>query len=70
MSHEVAVHVATGIGRTLGLLLQVRARPHTGGCVDSPEAPTGVLLLVGSVGISAGAAMVRRLRQRLVEKAG
>jgi XrtJ-associated TM-motif-TM protein len=39
-----------------------------GGCVDSPEAPTDVLMLVGSVGMMYGSSLVmkvmRKRRQR------
>jgi XrtJ-associated TM-motif-TM protein len=36
-----------------------------GGCVDSPEAPTDVLLLVGSIGMIFGSSVViKALRNR------
>ena len=34
------------------------------GCFHSPEAPTDVLLLVGSLGLFAGSSIVARLRRR------
>ncbi len=35
------------------------------GCVHSPEAPTGVLMLVGSVGMTYGASWLRTTVARL-----
>ncbi len=35
-----------------------------GGCVDSPEAPTALLMLVGSVGLFCGPFVLRKVRSR------
>jgi XrtJ-associated TM-motif-TM protein len=35
-----------------------------GGCADSPEAPTDILLLVGTVGLFQGSRLFQRLRKR------
>jgi len=35
-----------------------------GGCVDSPEAPTVVLILVGSVGMFFGPSVLRKMLRR------
>jgi XrtJ-associated TM-motif-TM protein len=53
---------------TVLTLLAVPVVMHAqGGCVDSPEAPTDVLMLVGTVGMIFGSSftmkMVRKLRK-------
>jgi len=35
-----------------------------GGCVDSPEAPTDVLMLVGSIGMMYGSSVVVKILRR------
>jgi len=35
-----------------------------GGCVDSPEAPTDVLMLVGSVGMMYGSSVAMKILRR------
>jgi len=35
-----------------------------GGCVDSPEAPTDVLMLVGSIGMVYGSSIVMKIVRR------
>ena len=35
-----------------------------GGCVDSPEAPTDVLMLVGSIGMVYGSSVVMKVLRR------
>jgi XrtJ-associated TM-motif-TM protein len=35
-----------------------------GGCTDSPEAPTDILLIVGAVGVFQGSRLVQWLRKR------
>jgi len=35
-----------------------------GGCVDSPEAPTDVLMLVGSIGMMYGSSVVVKVLRR------
>jgi XrtJ-associated TM-motif-TM protein len=35
-----------------------------GGCVDSPEAPTDVLMLVGSVGMMYGSSVVMKMLRK------
>jgi XrtJ-associated TM-motif-TM protein len=35
-----------------------------GGCLDSPEAPTDVLLVVGAVGVFQGSRLLQWLRKR------
>jgi XrtJ-associated TM-motif-TM protein len=35
-----------------------------GGCVDSPEAPTDVLMLVGSVGMMYGSSLVMKVLRK------
>jgi len=50
----------------LVVMLAGTAQLHAqGGCVDSPEAPTDVLMLVGSIGMMYGSSVVmRQLRKR------
>jgi len=52
----------------LGALLLFLAVPvvmHAqGGCVDSPEAPTDVLMLVGSVGMLYGSSVAMKILRR------
>jgi XrtJ-associated TM-motif-TM protein len=48
---------------TAVLFFALRAHAQ-GGCVDSPEAPTDVLLLVGSTGMIYGSSMVMKLLRR------
>jgi len=52
----------------LGAILLVLAVPvvmHAqGGCVDSPEAPTDVLMLVGSVGMVYGSSVAMKILRR------
>lgn len=38
------------------------------GCVDSPEAPTDVLLLVGAVGLFYGSPVLMRVLRRRVKR--
>ena len=38
--------------------------PNLGGCVDSPEASTLILMLVGTIGIYYGSALFLKLRRR------
>jgi len=51
------------------VLMMVLAAPvlmHAqGGCVDSPEAPTDVLMLVGSIGMVYGSSAAMRLLRKL-----
>ena len=35
-----------------------------GGCVDSPEAPTDVLMLVGSVGMMLGSSLAMKIARK------
>jgi len=47
------------------VFLAVPAVMHAqGGCVDSPEAPTDVLMLVGSIGMMYGSAVAMKLLGR------
>ncbi len=46
LSAAVSVHAQTGGG---------------GGCVDSPEAPTALLMLAGFVGVFYGSSVLRRM---------
>jgi hypothetical protein len=39
-------------------------RPETGGCVDSPEAATFVLMAVGALGLAAGSWIYRKVGWR------
>jgi len=41
--------------------VSVTALHAQGGCVDSPEAPTDVLMLVGSIGMVYGSSVVARM---------
>lgn len=51
------------------VLLASAASLHAqGGCVDSPEAPTVVLILVGSVGMFFGSSLLRKMLRRDGEK--
>jgi len=43
-------------------LLTIAVTMHAqGGCVDSPEAPTNVLMLVGSIGMMFGSSFAMKL---------
>jgi len=47
---------------TLLVLLAIPTVMHAqGGCVDSPEAPTDVLMLIGSVGMMYGSSVVMKV---------
>jgi XrtJ-associated TM-motif-TM protein len=35
-----------------------------GGCVDSPEAPTDVLMLIGAVGMTFGSSVVMKIARK------
>lgn len=35
-----------------------------GGCVDSPEAPTALLVLIGTVGVFSGSTVLRKMLHR------
>lgn len=41
-----------------------KVNPNASGCFDSPEAPTNVLLMVGSIGMAYGSSLWLRLRGR------
>lgn len=46
-------------------LLALPALMHAqGGCVDSPEAPTDVLMLIGSAGMVFGSSLVMKLARK------
>ena len=45
----------------IALLLVSTSLQAQGGCVDSPEAPTALLMLVGTVGMFYGPLVVRKL---------
>jgi XrtJ-associated TM-motif-TM protein len=45
----------------LVLLVFATSLHAQGGCTDSPEAPTALLLLVGSVGMFYGSSVLRRV---------
>jgi XrtJ-associated TM-motif-TM protein len=47
------------------LSFAVRSAHAQGGCTDSPEASTDVLMLVGSVGMVHGSLLLKRLVQRV-----
>jgi XrtJ-associated TM-motif-TM protein len=49
------------------LFVSISLRAQTG-CVDSPEAPTNVLLLVGAVGMFYGSSVLMRVLGRRVKK--
>jgi XrtJ-associated TM-motif-TM protein len=45
------------------VLLAFSASLHAqGGCTDSPEAPTGLLLLIGSAGMFCGSFVLKKVR--------
>ena len=47
------------------VLLAVPAVMHAqGGCVDSPEAPTDVLMLIGSAGMIFGSSLAMKLARK------
>ena len=47
------------------IFLSVPVAIHAqGGCVDSPEAPTDVLMLVGSIGMIYGSSVVVKMFRR------
>ncbi|AEU36769.1 PExPT-CTERM protein [Granulicella mallensis] len=48
----------------LSLLLAATSAYAQGGCSDSPEAPTYVLMLVGSVGMFYGSSVLMKLVRR------
>jgi len=50
--------VLTGILMILAVPVVIHAQ---GGCVDSPEAPTDVLMLVGSIGMMYGSSVAIKL---------
>jgi XrtJ-associated TM-motif-TM protein len=45
------------------------AHPDLGGCVDSPEAATNVLMAFGAAGLYYGTALARRFSRRKQESA-
>ena len=53
------------VSLTLLAFLSVPLVMHAqGGCVDSPEAPTDVLMLVGTVGMMYGSSVVMKVLRR------
>jgi XrtJ-associated TM-motif-TM protein len=48
----------------LGFATLLRPQGTGGGCVDSPEAPTAILMLVGSAGMFYGSSALRKLLRR------
>jgi XrtJ-associated TM-motif-TM protein len=49
----------------VAVLLIAAASAHAqSGCLDSPEAPTDILLLVGAVGIFHGSRLAQKFRKR------
>ena len=77
MCHCSALMISEAMSRLLDELLRpiFQPRPFVHGCLDSPEAPTIVLMCVGSTGLALGstiyvetgkmAAKCRALRSRL-----
>jgi XrtJ-associated TM-motif-TM protein len=50
---------------TAVVFLLVTASAHAqGGCADSPEAPTDILLLVGTIGVFQGSRLAQKFRKR------
>jgi XrtJ-associated TM-motif-TM protein len=45
----------------LSAAISVHAQGTINGCTDSPEAPTALLMLVGSVGMFYGSSVLRRV---------
>jgi XrtJ-associated TM-motif-TM protein len=45
----------------LSAAISVHAQGTIGGCTDSPEAPTDLLMLVGSAGMFYGSAVLRKV---------
>ena len=61
---SVMIKVRYAALAALVLLLASTSLHAQGGCVNSPEAPTTVLVLVGSVGIFYGSSVVRKVLHR------
>ena len=80
MRHELSNHLASSAINVFRMLqtvvddadlqkahqhaLQSQAHPNFGGCVDSPEASTIILMLVGSLGIYYGSQLFLKLARR------
>ena len=69
MSHEVLHHAVTTIIQAVSRPIssgQLGSAPHAnlGGCVDSPEAATDVLMAFGAAGLFYGSSIARRFTRR------
>ena len=85
MRYELITQVASSVMHVVRLLQEVvdapdmqkagaqpaSVHPALGGCVDSPEAATVILMLVGSLGIYYGTSLYLKLaRRRQLPSAG
>jgi XrtJ-associated TM-motif-TM protein len=50
------------------LLISAASLHAQGGCTDSPEAPTALLMLVGTVGMFYGSSVLRKMLRRVGNK--
>jgi XrtJ-associated TM-motif-TM protein len=76
MSHDVLHHTITAV---LQAVAQPRpigyspdgsgAHPNLGGCVNSPEAATDILMAFGAAGLYYGSALARKFTRRKRESA-
>ena len=54
MCHSSALTISDALLRLVNEFLRPRPRPFVHGCLDSPEAPTIILMCVGSTGLALG----------------
>jgi XrtJ-associated TM-motif-TM protein len=71
MSHEVLHHAVTSILQAVSTPHPLgsgptdsAAHPNLGGCVDSPEAATDILMAFGAAGLFYGSSLARRFSRR------
>jgi XrtJ-associated TM-motif-TM protein len=50
------------------LLISAASLHAQSGCADSPEAPTALLMLVGSIGMFYGSSVLRKMLKRVGNK--
>ena len=67
MSHEVLHHALTALFQAAGQPHQIGSapqgsgdHPNFGGCIDSPEAATDILMAFGAAGLFYGTSLARR----------
>jgi XrtJ-associated TM-motif-TM protein len=52
----------------LSAVISVHAQVTLNGCTDSPEAPTALLMFVGTVGMFYGSSVLRKVLRRSAKK--